>query len=207
MVFLGVHYRSTFDFSPETVDQAITNLERIYEAKKTAGELAEKKLSVPDPMAESLWSGFFIDADRIRNAILDHYANDLNTPGALSEVFGLVREWNRILPQGNARNTPSAILAAGVLIRILEDDIGSVIGIGRMRAESMLAHLSSLRALRSKNEGKEVLSDAAIEALLVERKEARDRKDFKRSDEVRDHLLKHGVEIKDSPQGTTWTRK
>ncbi len=207
MVFLGVHYRSTFDFSPVTVDQAITALERVYQAKEAAEELAAKKISLPDPMAESLWGGFFIDLDRTREAILDHYANDLNTPGALSELFGLIREWNRILGQGNAKNTPSAILAASSLIRILEDDIGSVIGIGRMRAESMLQHLSSLRVLRATNEGRTVLSDQAIEDLLKERREARAQKNFARSDEIRDHLLQNGVEIKDSPAGTTWSRR
>ena len=207
MVFLGVHYRSTFDFSPETVDQAITSLERVYEAKLVAEEILQKKITVPDPMGEVLWSGFFIDADRARNAIMDHYANDLNTPGALSEIFGLIREWNRILAQGNAKNTPAAILAAREFVRVLEEEIGSVIGIGRMRAESMLQHLSSLRAFRSEKEGKATLGDAEIEGFIRERNEARARKDFKRSDEVRDHLLRHGVEIKDSPEGTRWTRK
>jgi cysteinyl-tRNA synthetase len=207
LVFLGVHYRSTFDFGPESVDQAVTHLERIYEAKKLAEEIAAKSMLLPDPMAETLWGGFFIDCDRTRNAILDHYANDLNTPGAISEFFGLVREWNRIVAHGNAKNTPAAILAAKELIRILEQEIGSVIGVGRMRSETMLAHLSAIRALRSKNEGKTVLSEAEIAEWLQKRSDARAQRDFKRSDEIRDHLLSLGVEIKDSPQGTTWTRK
>ncbi len=207
LVFLGVHYRSTFDFGPESVDQAVTHLERIYEAKKLAEEISAKSMLLPDPMAETLWGGFFIDCDRTRNAILDHYANDLNTPGAISEFFGLVREWNRIVAQGNAKNTPTAILAAKELIRILEQEIGSVIGVGRMRSETMLAHLSAIRALRSKNEGKTVLSEAEIAEWLQKRSDARAQRDFKRSDEIRDHLLSLGVEIKDSPQGTTWTRK
>jgi len=207
MAFLSVHYRSPFDFSPETVDQAITNLERIYEAKRSAELLLERKMEHVDPVAESLWGGFFIDCDRARNSILDHYANDLNTPGALAEVFALIREWNRIQSTGNARNTPAAILAARELIRILEEELGAVIGVGRMGAESQLAHFASLRALRSKNEGREVMAESEIEALLSERKAARMAKDFKRSDEIRDLLLSRGVEIKDSPQGTTWTRK
>jgi cysteinyl-tRNA synthetase len=207
MAFLSVHYRSPFDFSPETVDQAITNLERIYEAKKSAEFLNVQKMSLTDPVAESLWGGFFIDVDRARTAILDHYANDLNTSGALAEVFGLIREWNRILATGNARNTPAAILAAREMIKMLEEDLGSVIGVGRMRAETMLAHLASLRVLRSMNEGRDVLTDAEVEGYLLDRKAARTNKDFKRSDEIRDLLLSKGVEIKDSPQGTTWTRR
>ncbi len=207
MIFLGVHYRSMFDFSAETVDQAITSLERLYEAKKTAEAIRDKKILVPDMRAEQVWGGFLIDCDRARDAILDHYANDLNTAGALSEMFTLTREFNRALTHPNAANTPAAILAAGEFIRVLETEIGSVIGVGRMRAESMLEHLAKVRMLRSQNEGKQVLEADEIESLIRERKESRTAKNFKRSDEIRDHLLANGVEIKDSPDGTTWTRK
>ena len=43
-----------------------------------------------------------------------------------------------------------------------------------------------------------------VEALLVERKEARDAKDWAKSDEIRDQLLEMGVAIQDSPSGTSW---
>jgi cysteinyl-tRNA synthetase len=206
MVFLGVHYRSTFDFNPEMVDHAVSTLARLYEAKRAAEELLERKIQTPDPMAEALWGGFFIDCERTRNSMLDHLANDLNTPGAFAELFGLVREWNRILAQGNARNTPAAILAAQEFIKVIEQEAGAVLGVGRMRGEAMLRHLSDIRALRSRNEGKTVLSDVEIEEWIRKRKDARSNKDFKTSDEIRDHLLKNGVEIKDSPSGTTWVR-
>jgi cysteinyl-tRNA synthetase len=207
MIFLGVHYRAVFDFNAEVVDQAVTHLERVYEAKKIAEEIRDRKLTVPDPMAEQAWGGFIIDCDRAREAIREHYANDLNTAGAISELFTLVREFNRALKHANAGNTPAGILAANEFIRVLEGEIGAVIGVGRMRAESMLAHLDRVRLARSKREGRGSLEDAEVEALLQERKEARASRDFKRSDEIRDQLLAGGVLIKDSPQGTTWVRK
>jgi cysteinyl-tRNA synthetase len=45
-----------------------------------------------------------------------------------------------------------------------------------------------------------------IDSKIAERNAARKSKDFKRSDELRDELLSMGIEIKDSAQGTTWTR-
>jgi len=48
---------------------------------------------------------------------------------------------------------------------------------------------------------------AEIEELLAERLQARRDKNFKRSDEIRDALNARGIEIKDGPQGTTWTRR
>jgi cysteinyl-tRNA synthetase len=45
-----------------------------------------------------------------------------------------------------------------------------------------------------------------IESLIEERLAARTSKDWSLADEIRDELLKLGVAIKDSSQGTTWTR-
>jgi cysteinyl-tRNA synthetase len=48
--------------------------------------------------------------------------------------------------------------------------------------------------------------EAEIEALLAERKSAREKRDFARSDAIRDSLAERGIEIKDGPAGTTWKR-
>jgi cysteinyl-tRNA synthetase len=207
MVFLSVHYRATFELNEDSLDHAITSLERIYEAKKLAEAIRAKHILLPDQRAEQGWGSFLIDCDRTRDAILDHYANDLNTAGALAQMFTLIREWNRTLSGPNAANTPSAILAAGEFIQVLENDIGAVIGVGRMNPDTMLAKLAEIKVERQKSLGATVLEAAEIEKLIQDRKDARAAKDFKKGDEIRDHLLVSGVEIKDSPQGTTWSRK
>jgi cysteinyl-tRNA synthetase len=51
------------------------------------------------------------------------------------------------------------------------------------------------------------ISGEEVEALIVERKEARANKDFARSDEIRDQLAAVGVILKDGPEGTTWYRE
>jgi cysteinyl-tRNA synthetase len=50
------------------------------------------------------------------------------------------------------------------------------------------------------------LSAEKIEGLIVERKEARSSRNFKRADEIRDELLEQGVVLEDGPKGTTWRR-
>ncbi|MEE2819311.1 MAG: DALR domain-containing protein [Planctomycetota bacterium] len=45
-----------------------------------------------------------------------------------------------------------------------------------------------------------------IEAMLDERIAARENKDWSRADDIRDELLTMGIEIKDDPEGTSWTR-
>jgi cysteinyl-tRNA synthetase len=44
-----------------------------------------------------------------------------------------------------------------------------------------------------------------VEALLAVRAAARQNKDFATSDLVRDRLVEAGVEVRDSPDGTSWT--
>ena len=48
---------------------------------------------------------------------------------------------------------------------------------------------------------------ADARALLAERQAARDKKDFKRSDELRDELDKRfGIRVKDTKDGQRWER-
>jgi cysteinyl-tRNA synthetase len=52
-----------------------------------------------------------------------------------------------------------------------------------------------------------VVDDALeIEALLAERKSAREARDFARADAIRRELEEKGIEIKDGPTGTAWKR-
>jgi cysteinyl-tRNA synthetase len=51
------------------------------------------------------------------------------------------------------------------------------------------------------------VSDEQIDTLLAQRTQARKDKDFARADAIRDELAQMGIEIKDSPEGTTWKRK
>lgn len=45
-----------------------------------------------------------------------------------------------------------------------------------------------------------------VESKIAERNRARKSKDFKRADQLRDELLAMNIEIKDSAQGTTWSK-
>ncbi len=46
-----------------------------------------------------------------------------------------------------------------------------------------------------------------IEKLINERKILKDNKDFTGADAIRDSLLKKGIELIDSEDGTTWKSK
>jgi len=50
------------------------------------------------------------------------------------------------------------------------------------------------------------LTADAIDALIVERADAKKSKNFGRADEIRDQLTEAGVVLEDSAGGTTWRR-
>jgi len=50
------------------------------------------------------------------------------------------------------------------------------------------------------------LDDDHIEALIQERIEARNNRNFERSDEIREQLKNQGIILEDTPQGTRWRK-
>jgi len=107
--------------------------------------------------------------------------DDFNTPKAMAVLFDLAKEINKSKDSG----------LAGLLVQLANQ-----IGLLEQDASAFF------KSQPSESE----LTDEAIEQLIVERKEARDNKDFARSDEIRDLLSAQGIELLDSPTGTTWRK-
>ena len=110
--------------------------------------------------------------------------DDFNTPLAISVLFELVKEVNK---------TKRADLVA------LLQSLANRLGLLMQTPESFFKG--------SAGEAQAGLSDADIEALISERAQARQDKNWARSDEIRDELLAKGVELLDSAQGTSWRRQ
>jgi cysteinyl-tRNA synthetase len=107
--------------------------------------------------------------------------DDLNTSEAVSILFELCTQINK---------TPTASLIT--TLKYLAD----IIGLLEMNPEEFLKHSMS----------EEGISNAEIEQLIEERKNARLQKQYQRADEIRLELLKQGVELEDSALGTNWKR-
>ncbi len=104
--------------------------------------------------------------------------DDLNTPQALAEVAMLADQARRN-PDAHSK---AALLAAGASLGLLQQP-----------AEAWFQR------------GESALDTAHIEDLLVQRRSARERRDFARADAIRDELTALGIVIEDGANGTRWS--
>jgi len=206
-ILLSIHYRSPIEFGDEAIEQALSSLHRIYEAKAKALELQALKSALPDVLAESVWGEFMASCQAARQEIDEFFANDWNTAGALGALFTLVREFNRVTAEVRARTTPAAVLGATEMLRIIEEDIGGILGIGRSDPHSAFESLSRIRASRPVAGSASRPSEEEILRMIQARADARSSKNFAQADQIRKDLEARGVLIKDVPSGTTWEYK
>ncbi len=124
-------------------------------------------------------SGEVYDADHIRQRFIEAMDDDLNTPRALAAIFDLARE---IFTQQSA----------GADISSAQSTLRELVGVLGLTLEE---------PKRDDAQG-----DAEIDELIEKRRVARSKRDFATADLIRDQLAEMGVEISDTPQGTTWRR-
>lgn len=106
--------------------------------------------------------------------------DDFNTANAISVLFDLTKEANLYM---NSKHTSTMV------IQSFQDSIASILAVLGIQIEKE----------------KELL-DADIDSLIQERIEARQNRDFKRADEIRDNLKKKNIWLEDTSQGTRWKR-
>ncbi|MEI6026159.1 MAG: cysteine--tRNA ligase [Betaproteobacteria bacterium] len=109
--------------------------------------------------------------------------DDFNTPGALAVLFDLASEVHR---------TRDAALAGQLKA------LGGVLGLLQQVPRGFLQSAAGA--------GADGLDAAAIEQRIQARAAAKKARDFAAADAIRAELAALGVELKDTPQGTTWVR-
>ncbi|MDF1580025.1 MAG: cysteine--tRNA ligase [Desulfuromonadales bacterium] len=196
------HYRSPLDFSDQNLEESRHGLTRFYEALERAdAHLAahtsrDATCAVLDAESREIFDRIEVLEDKFCTAMDD----DFNTAQAMGYLFEVVRGMNRIMAENKYAECPLLLLALKDAADKLRR-LGGVLGLFQSVPSEWLN--------KSKNEGINAsgLSAEMIEALIVERREARAAKNFARGDEIRDELAAKGIILLDSRTGTTWKIK
>ena len=176
LMCLQAHYRSELEFSWDGLGAALTRLKRLVLAVAHVRDRVTGAPAAPGPRFGNALARFDDALARFDAAISD----DLNTPVALTVLDEIV---------GMKKVDPGEKLAA---IRIVD----AVLGLGLLDLDRMDLRIRPKAA---------TIDEAAIAAVLDQRRAARADKDFARSDALRDELAAAGVEVMDGdPLGWDW---
>jgi cysteinyl-tRNA synthetase len=171
---LSAHYRGPQVYSEAALEEAATSLKRLH---NTYDELraALGKSSGSDNADELV--------DQFRQKFIASMDQDFNTRAAISELFELAREVNKLLAEGKLSNQ-----GVEAILHVL-GEVDSVFGI-----------------LATSRKEQEDRSGEIIDILIEVRNELRKRKQYDLADKIRDQLKEKGVELQDTAEGVKWKR-
>jgi len=175
---LQSHYRSPLDFSEAAIRASQSGFEKLQEAYQRLQEAPEGK--------------GLLDVQAFESRITDALNDDFNTPVAISVIFEFVKTLNTALDREGLDSETKKSAQAW-----FETYAAEVLGILKNRDELLVGE---------SGENTRTLDDV-MQVLLELRKEARANKDFATSDKIRDLLMQKGIEVKDTKEGATWSRK
>lgn len=176
---LSAHYRNPVNFSKDLIQQATNSLERIDTAVRNLKHRLDSAVVGDIDTVEQE------KIDAFRRRFVEEMDNDFNTADAITVLFDMVREGNRLL--ASEAVTKAALEAYLALFAEFGDVLGLTFGESQAAVEGP--------------------SDEEIDALIAERGQARKDRNFARADEIRNQLQELGIVLEDTPQGVRWHRK
>jgi len=177
---LLTQYRSTLDLTDEALQAAEKGYKRLLEASRSVKLLSSAGKSLNTELDKEI--------NMVMDSIYKEMNDDFNTPKALAVLFDLV---SRINSFKNAQVDIEQISADTVQ---------------RLKAEMAvwITDILGLRDDEQESNGHGTL-DQVMELLIDLRQQARLKKDFALSDQIRDRLSKIKVQLKDSKEGSSWS--
>jgi len=175
--FLSSQYRSPMDFSMDGLTEAARATDRIYETIERFDGLKGSN-STAEP-DRALIESFRQEMD-----------DDFNTPRALALIFDEVRAINRLLDQKKAKGIEQRCAA----VRVMCDTLG-------------LLQPGYFERKKARFLAKSPIKQYEIDDLIRRRDQARQEKNWREADRLRDELSQKGILLEDTPKGTVWKVK
>ena len=173
---LQSHYRRSLVFSWENLDNAVTTYQKLI-----------NKIAALDDSDKTVDQAQF---DALKEKFNNALGNDLNTSLAITAVYDVLKA---------KTNDGTKLALLGDFDKVLSLDL--LEKAAAKRAEQAKAKTATTGGYTIQGEG-----DPAIDALVLQRAEAKKAKNFAEADRIRDELKAQGIEIIDVPGGAQWKR-
>ena len=172
---LTAHYRQPLDWNSAVLEDARQKLDKMYGALRNAGVTGPAKGDRPadDPAADP------------PRGVIEALEDDLNTPRALAEMFGVVRQLNSASDPDRRAGLARELRAGGWLLGLLQDDP---------------------EAWFTADRGVDDPGDEWVDAMVQEREAVRRARNFAEADRIRDELASLGILVEDRAEGPRWRR-
>jgi cysteinyl-tRNA synthetase len=186
---LMAQYRKPIDFTDDGILAATNGWHTLKEGLLFGYQHGKKLAWDESNLIQNLKSQIQnAEVERFKAAVND----DFNFPGGLAIIFELAKELNRegniIIHQGKTETPANELLQKWQTLIRLADVLGLT---AQPEVENTV------------NNG---INDVDIEDLIQKRQVARKAKNFAESDQIREQLLRKGVTLIDSNEGTRWHR-
>jgi cysteinyl-tRNA synthetase len=226
--FLTTHYRSPLEFGVEKLDEAKAAYGRLRDA---LGDIDFRVANAARATRRGECPDLTLRAAAARLAFAAHMDDDLNTAGAMGELFALVGETHRYLSEVDRGETPLDSEALTAVRGVLTESLGLLL----IPAPSAAAEITAAGTVAGDGELACVTGDVALlpaarlaaggrwdDIVLVYadrlgcadacyacqlRDHYRAEKRWSDADRLRDEMQEAGFEVRDTPQGTQVVRK
>lgn len=175
---LSAHYRSPLNFSADLMEAAKNGLERIMTAgEKLRDVIANGKQDACSGEEQEIIK----EAQRYVEKFEEAMDDDCNTANAISSVFELVKFTNS---------------------RVKEDSTGEF----AKALYDILSELCDVLGIILEKEEQAVGDEDYIGEMIAKRVQAKKDRDFATADKIREELAAKGIILKDTREGTKWSR-
>ncbi|EFC79492.1 cysteine--tRNA ligase [Parafrankia sp. EUN1f] len=195
---LSAHYRSSLEYSPQTLDESgaahdrvetfVRNALDILGGPAEAAALAGTEAGLAGSVGPGTVAGAAAEGDLTPELVWSEFAaamdDDLAIGRALAALFGAVSRGNQVLSKAHSRELAGWVEVTRRMLTVL----------GLDPVEQWPTAGAELRPAL----------DSVMGILLDLRSSARARRDYTEADSIRSRLAASGVVIEDTPEGQRW---
>ena len=190
---LSCHYRSPLAFSKKTLEQAVSSVFKIYSSLLKAQQTSFPSKTQLSEESQKVKT-FQKEVKKAEQEIEEAFNDDFATPKAFAVLFSLLH----LFQKQDKGLTPEEKAKISEAYLNFFTKYGKALSLFQEEPDSFLKDLED-RFLKQRG-----IERNTIEKIIKERNKAREKKDFKKADELRQKLEEWKIDVKDGTGESRW---